>query len=142
MIHVAAILAAASVPLAGNTTTFVGKDATRLLAQCSRSAPDAGERFFRPDAAAIESLERAVAARDPAVGGIGGLRRGWVLEATGIVRNGRRHVYGSFTPSRFHVPSATQGTPTVICDGGPTIFGAEIDLATGRITHWAANGRL
>lgn len=141
MIHVAAILIAAAAPMAGQVTTFVGKDAVRLLAQCSRSAPQAGDRFFRPDAAAIAALERAVAARDPGVGGIGGLRRGWVLEATGIVRNGRRHVYGSFTPSRFHAAATTHDVPTVICDGGPTIFGAEIDLGTGRITHWAANGR-
>lgn len=64
----------------------------------------------------------------------------WQREIFGIVRNGRRLIYANFLPS--YVTPNRQRMPTNICDGGPAFFGAEYDVASGRITHLAFNGAI
>lgn len=70
------------------------------------------------------------------------IRRNYAVEVIGMVHLGRRFVYGSYYPLAMQdgIKEAPAG-PTIVCDGGPTFFGVEIDAATGRTTHIAFNGR-
>lgn len=131
-------------------TVFTGSAAPEMLRQCSRGAPKAGTGWFRPSVAEISRLDRATvvelakpgAPRDRAkIDGLASLRRGYAVEVVGIVRDGRRYVYGSYLPMMFQEGVKEAAThPTIVCDGGPTLFGVEIDARTGRVTHVAFNG--
>jgi hypothetical protein len=65
---------------------------------------------------------------------------GFTRQYVGIVRNGRRFIYGNFAPAE----SAPRDplTPQIICDGGASYFGVEYEPASGRFTHTAFNGAL
>jgi hypothetical protein len=111
-----------------------------------------------PDADDIARLEAALPAT---VGGRAEIRRshypsdpdwtrvpqGWQRQYVGIVRGGRRFIYGNFYPRRsdadigFAAPD-WRTRPTSICDGGAVIFGAEYDVGTGRFTQIDFNGEL
>lgn len=125
----------------------MGKYAEMLVGQqCSRSAPKPGNSWFRPSRDEVSRLDRATTvrmARDRAVriADEAALKRDYAVELTGIVRDGRRYVYGSYMPITFQdgVKHASK-EPTMVCDGGPSLFGVEIDAETGRITHFDRNG--
>lgn len=125
-------------------------DAARLtiLRQCSRSVPEPGEAGWQPNGADIAALEAELPA---ALNGrpeardrdMTGAPSGWRRQYVGLIRGGRRLVYGNFFPrgpaensSRFD----WRAMPVVVCDGGPVFFGVEYDVAGGRITHLAFNG--
>ena len=60
----------------------------------------------------------------------------------GIVRNGRRYIYGNYFP-RSDAGLVPLNDPTrlvLICDGGPAYFGVEYDVQRRRVTHLAFNG--
>jgi hypothetical protein len=141
MLMLAAIALLTSVPAAvPNRVVFIPTlNAPQLLKQCSRPTPPAGTSWFTPTPAQVDALERAVVARNPRFGPLPTLRRMWRVEIVGIVRGGRRFVYGGFAPS--NQPPTPAGVPTIICDGGDLFFGAEIDASNGRLTHFASNGR-
>lgn len=126
-------------------------DATRasILQQCSRSTPEPGEAGWRPTAADIIALEAA------AVASLRGRSDGnrpdwtrfpedWRRQYVGIVRGGRRYVYGNAYPRGMddHAtdPDRWQREPAIVCDGGPSFFGIEYDVEARRITHLAFNG--
>ena len=136
-----AIALASSTPApAPNRVVLVpAHNAPGLLKQCSRPTPPAGSSWFAPTATQVDALERAVVARNPRFGPLPALRRMWRVEVIGIVRGGRRFVYGGFAPTSQ--PPTPAGVPTVVCDGGDLFFGAEIDASNGRLTHFARNGR-
>jgi hypothetical protein len=150
ILALAAILpvpAAASAGPPTRTTVLSGRAARDVLRQCSRPAPAAGTSFFRPGRAEIDSLDRAVSSSRSASLAVGarslsGLRSGYAVEVVGIVRSGRRFVYGNYYPLQMQdgVKSAPS-SPTVVCDGGSRFFGAEIDAGSGRLVHIAFNGR-
>lgn len=116
-----------------------------MLHQCSRGAPDAGESTWQPQAADIISLEGALGAELRSRSGREGpvwskAPNGWRRQYIGIVRGGRRFVYGNFFP-RTVKPSAFWRTKAeTICDGGPEFFGAEYDVDAHRITRLEFNG--
>ena len=56
----------------------------------------------------------------------------------GLVRGGRRYVYGSFYPDSIDGPPSY--VIEVVCDGGPTYFGVEFDLSRHAFTQLAFNG--
>lgn len=141
MIPLLAALLVTSVP-AGTLNRVVvipELNAPRLLKQCSRPSPSPGSSWFTPTAAQVDALERAVVTRNPRFGPLPSLRRMWRVEVVGMVRGGRRFVYGNFAPASQ--PSVPAGVPTIVCDGGDLFFGAEIDTTTGRLTHFESNGR-
>ena len=134
-------------------TLMAPQRGTELLAQCSRPAPQAATEFFMPTAQEITAVETATAtALRRAAEGYSGhaendrLAFAWPddpalynRQYVGYREQGRRKIYGNFVPDRFG-PSSTR--PTVICDGGPALFGVEYDIASGTVTRIAFNGGL
>lgn len=70
------------------------------------------------------------------------IRRNYAVEIVGVVRSGRRFVYGNYYPLIMQdgIKHALPGA-TVVCDGGRRFFGVEIDASSGHLTHMAFNGR-
>ena len=132
----------------GRVATLPEGAAAGLLRQCSRSAPPMGESTWHPTAQDVALLERqlpaALAAAPEARGeDFSGLLLRWRRQYVGLVRGGRRFVYGNFLPGGPGDGEARWRTePTIVCDGGPQFFGVEFDQASGRITHLAFNGSM
>lgn len=137
--------AAMAIPPA-RTTILSGQSASDVLRQCSRPAPSRGSGFFRPDDRQIVALDRTASAasrrRLSDARDLQSIRRNYAVEVIGIVRAGHRFVYGNYYPLMMQdgMKDAPVGA-TVVCDGGPRLFGVEIDASTGRLTHIAFNGR-
>jgi len=122
----------------------------QLLMQCSRAAPPAGEATWQPGAADIAALEAALPAaltaqREPGQPDWSRAPQGWLRQYVGIVRGGRRYIYGSFYPRSIADPAEGRpdqwlAEPHMICDGGPAFFGVEYDVEAGRFTHMSFNG--
>ena len=149
---------AASQSLPPDALVLPGSAAVQLLHQCSRPAPSPGEATWTPGAEDIERLESALA---DAIRPRAEIRRshyasdpdwarvplGWRRQYVGIVRGGRRFIYGNFFPRRegelaLGEPSWPDTDPRVICDGGAIFFGAEYDVEAGRFTQLAFNGEI
>jgi hypothetical protein len=130
-----------------------GKLATQLLHQCSRQAPRAGESTWQPGAAEIVQLETALpkalksaqARKDfywtrinPHYFQIGlewsKAPEGWRRQYVGLLRGGRRFVYGNFFRSDLG-ENLWRTQPVIACDGGPSFFGAEYDVEAQQFTH-------
>jgi hypothetical protein len=120
-----------------------------LFRQCSRGTPSPGEGTWQPTGADIAALEAALPAalraqREAAGQDWGNLPAGWRRQYGGIVRGGRRFVYGNFYPR--HVddytrdPDQWRHEPVMVCDGGAAFFGVEYDVAAHRFTHFGFNG--
>jgi hypothetical protein len=133
---------------------LAGKYVDALLKQCSRSTPPQGEGTWMPEHRVIGELEAKLRTELP-----GQLQKsGWVSEEevaqfplfpsgfrrqyVGIVRAGRRYIYGNFSPKGAFedFAAAGDGLPFIVCDGGPNFFGAEYDVEARRFTHWGFNG--
>lgn len=140
-------LATQGVDVRGDAAILSADKVPELLNQCSRDTPPAGESTWRPEWRQIDALEailpHAVASHDE--GERLSSRQppdGWIRQYVGIVRNGRRFIYGNYFP-RSDTPPLPLNDPTrlvLICDGGPAYFGVEYDVQTRRITHLAFNG--
>lgn len=139
--------AAAALP--ADAVIFDGSAVPLMLRQCSRAAPSPGEGTWRPDPADVAALEAALAAaltarRQPGQPDWSRAPDGWQRQYVGILRGGRRFVYGNFIPREVGQQSADpdqwRRAPTQICDGGPAFFGVEYDVAARRFTHFAFNG--
>ena len=131
-------------------------DVQQMLNQCSRDAPEKGESTWQPAASDVREFEAKLAVQLPhQLKKLNWLSRGeedqldkfpdgfW-REYVGIVRDGRRYIYGNFGPvfdSDLTAGAAMEG-PTDICDGGPRFFGAEYEIDSEIITHWGFNGPL
>jgi hypothetical protein len=120
-----------------------------ILRQCSRQSPAAGESSWQPSAAEIVALETAAAAalrarqetNDP---DWSGFPDNWRRQYVGLVRGGRRFIYGNAYPRDVgpdpRSPDQWRRAPVIVCDGGPSFFGVEYDVAGRRITQFAFNG--
>lgn len=151
-ILVAVALAActpAGAALPADAAILPGAMARTLLGQCSRATPALGESTWQPgetDILALEAaLPAALRAQPPRSGGseLARAPEGWRRQYVGIVRGGRRFVYGSFFPTeatRHGEPGRWRREPMIVCDGGPAFFGVEYDVDAGRIVHLAYNG--
>ncbi|HYJ53524.1 MAG TPA: hypothetical protein VEW04_10180 [Allosphingosinicella sp.] len=141
--------------LPADAAVLPGSAVGQMLRQCSRSAPAPGEATWQPTAGDVAALETALAA---ALRGREEIARdhyatdpdwalaprGWWRQYVGIVRSGRRFIYGNFYPRRpenAQLPN-WRTAPVGICDGGPVFFGAEWDVAAHRFTQIAFNGAL
>ena len=128
-------------------TILKGDERQSVLRQCSRPTPGPGEGWFEPTRSQITTLDTLVGRRVAAARGgakplgMDGIVGTYAVEAVGIVRGGRRHVYGNYYPLRMQEGVKNHDVPTIICDGGANFIGAEMDVTTGRLTHYATNGR-
>ena len=120
-----------------------------ILRQCSRQSPTAGEGGWQPSAAEIIALETAAAAalrarQEPNDPDWSGFPDNWRRQYVGLVRGGRRFIYGNAYPrdvdERAPEPDRWRREPAIVCDGGPSFFGVEYDVEAGRITQLAFNG--
>jgi hypothetical protein len=72
------------------------------------------------------------------------LPKGFGRQYVGIIRDGRRFIYGNFWSEKLEGDHGSGGnysrSPQIVCDGGPTFFGVEYEPATGKYTHMAFNG--
>lgn len=150
------ISACGSAPARNNSVIFTGWNGLSLLRQCSRETPKGRIGLWRPDWTQIDALEaklpRAllIAPKDtPIIQRPGESpqalnttsptlefeRRQYV----GLVRDGRRYIYGNFFPKD---PGTTEWLrePVLVCDGGADFFGVEYDVERGEFTHLAFNG--
>lgn len=119
--------------------------ASRLLAQCSRPSPERGEDTWTPEWADIEALEANLAAALMASEEAGTFTdrqppEGWARQYVGLIRNGRRFIYGNFLPKGV-LQGRSPAELVIVCDGGPAMFGVEYDVDAGRFSHVAFNGR-
>jgi hypothetical protein len=138
--------AAAEPALPKGAYILPGSAIPKILRQCSRSAPKIGEGSWQPRAANIRELEAALPGelRKRSSGESPhwqNLLRDWRRQYVGIVREGRRYIYGSF--AQDDSSSSTfdwQREPMQVCDGGASFFGVEYDIASRRFTHVAFNG--
>ena len=127
-----------------------------MLAQCSRASPERGEGTWVPEAFEISALEARISRELP-----NELQKsGWVSakdvenfpvfpdefqrQYVGIIRHGRKYIYGNFSPkdSFVDIPAEVMRRERVItiCDGGPVFFGVEFDPQARRFTQWGFNG--
>lgn len=127
---------------------LAGSAASALLKQCSRAVPQPGEATWPPTAADIgrmEALLPVALAKAPQGRELDAARvlSSWRRQYVGIVRKGKRYIYGNFFPQQDpqeHLGWRTR--PIIVCDGGPVFFGAEMDVAAQRLSHLAFNGSL
>lgn len=155
-----------TVVLPADAVVLPGSAVGQLLQQCSRSAPEPGDSTWQPFGNDIGHLEAAlpaalaasdlsrIEARMRADRNVGPSNpenpawatapRGWWRQYVGIVRGGRRFIYGNFFPRRPDplLVDRWKREPTMVCDGGPVFFGAEWDVEARRFTHIAFNGAL
>jgi hypothetical protein len=166
-----ALLASACTPnpsaLPADAVILPGNQAELALDQCSRSSPALGEASWQPEAADIVALEAALPAAlaasnlsaieerlrarpevgtpNPSDPDWATAPRGWQRQYVGIVRGGRRFIYGNFYPHRpddDRLMPDWRTAPVRVCDGGPVFFGAEYDVEARRFTHVAFNGAI
>lgn len=124
------------------------------LEQCSRDTVAAGDRYFLPYKPQVDALETALKDRlvslkrhdgstyfeylkTMAGGSSMVFPTSWRRSYMGIERKGARFIYADFA-----LPLPDEGTTgsrhtgewgEVVCDGGPAFFGAEYEIATGKI---------
>lgn len=130
--------------LPAGAVVFGEREVPALLRQCSREAPARGDGSWQPVAADILALEAALPAelaahRFPRVDW-SQWPQGWRRQYVGIVRHGRRYIYGNFIPISADHDGRAGTVPMIICDGGAVFFGAEYDVAARRFSHLAFNG--
>ena len=142
----AACGAAAAAALPNGAAILPQQGATGLLDQCSRGTPEADEGTWTPSPADIAALERALPAALATQGRpeLAGAPQGWNRQYVGIVRGGRRYIYGNFFPEdvtgHSRDPDQWRREPVIVCDGGPSFFGVEYDVEARRFTHFGFNG--
>ena len=138
---------AAQIAMPASATVLPESEIGAMLRQCSRATPPAGQGGWRPAAKDIVALETALPA---ALADAPQARRmsngapptGWLRQYVGIVRDGRRYVYGNYAPGRDASNGDWRRRPMIVCDGGPDFFGVEYDVEGRRFTHLAFNGML
>ncbi len=145
---VLALLLPQAVPQSGGVVIFAPERAAELLKQCSRATPRPGEGGWMPTAADIARLETRLPAAiylmrpNPYTWKVTqGAPTGWGRQYVGVVRGGKRYIYGNFVPNDI-VRDARypwRDRPISMCDGGPGFFGAEYDLEMDAISHLAFN---
>ena len=137
---------AAAAALPDEAAILPQQSATGLLNQCSRGTPDADEGTWPPSPDDIAALERALPTALAAQGRpeLAQAPQGWKRQYVGIVRSGRRYIYGNFFPEDVTQasgdPERWRREPVIVCDGGPSFFGIEYDVDSGRFTHFGFNG--
>jgi hypothetical protein len=129
-----------------NRVVFSGANANALFQQCSRGVPTPGDGEWRPTEADLDAFEaelpKALAKQPEATDAdSGNPLASWRKQYVGIVRGKQRFIYGNFFPASMAVEfDDWRLQPVMVCDGGPSFFGAEFDVSARRITHLQFNG--
>lgn len=137
---------AAAAALPADAVVLPGSAVATIFQQCSRGAPAPGEASWQPgedEIAALEAALPAALAARPEGRELADAPNGWLRQYVGIVRGGRRFVYGNFFPrSVTHYGDAGRWRrePVMVCDGGPAFFGIEYDVENGTFTQLGFNG--
>ena len=136
---------AAAATMPRGAVVLPGAKLATLLHQCSRASPQKGEATWQPTAEDIVALEALLPAAlsprfRPGDAKWSKAPTGWGRQYVGIVRGGRRFIYGNFVPQTHSNPVSPGGEPVMVCDGGPDFFGVEYDVAARRIIHVDFNG--
>ncbi len=131
-----------------DAVVFAERSATvAMLRQCSRDTPSAGEASWDPgwsDIAPLESALPRALALSPEVASIPGgssLAHSWRRQYVGIVRGGRRYIYGNFLNQAGLLGETDdwRRSPFTMCDGGGNYFGVEWDVSARRIDRLDLN---
>lgn len=147
MAAIIAMTGPASAAKPQRATVLTGKAMSEVLKQCSRAAPLKGEGWFKPTTAQIATLDRLAATKLTGRTGVPKIRTGaeltrrYAVEVVGIVRGGRRFVYGNYYPLSMQEGMKDAPVPMVVCDGGASFFGIEMDATRGVVTQFDTNGR-
>lgn len=126
-----------------NRVIFPAGAAREMLGQCSRGAPEMGEKAWQPtddDVDALEAILPGALAKLPQARVIdfSNLLVRWRRQYVGIVRGGRRFIYGNFFPAEDGDEFERGGwrkEKFLMCDGGANYFGVEFDTSTRRLTR-------
>lgn len=143
-----ALLFPQTVAQSGGVVIFAPDKAGELLAQCSRTTPKRDKGGWTPSTADIARFEAKLSATLPRVRTVpdAGDRlkdapKGWIRQDVGIVRGGKRYIYGNFAPASLEEYAPGRRTlPIAVCDGGPGFFGVEYDMQRDAISHLDFNG--
>jgi len=119
--------------------------AKALLSQCSRSTPLLGGQGWTPSPSDIARFEAALpdalapaAAKHPFLKAVS---KGWRRQYVGMIRDGRRVIYGNFFPIGLDGEfNYWRREAVAVCDGGAAFFGAEFDADRNAITDIEFNG--
>jgi hypothetical protein len=119
--------------------------AKALLSQCSRPTPSIGELGWTPssgDVARFEAaLPKALAQRASSSAFFKAAPKGWLRQYVGMIRKGRRVIYGNFFPTGSDGEfNYWRRDAVAVCDGGAAFFGAEFDVDRNTITDIEFNG--
>ena len=131
--------------LSDDATVLAGDKAASLLHQCSRDAPPMGDATWQPTVDDITAVERVlpkflVARSAPGDPDFSEVLVGWRRQYVGIIRNGRRFIYGNFFPKEDRLSGPWLYEPEIVCDGGASYFGIEYDVYARKIANIAFNG--
>lgn len=133
-------------PTNPNRIVLPAEAAESLLHQCSRSAPKLGEGGWQPTNKDLDALEQLL---PTALSRTAEARKvnfnqvldNWRRQYVGVVRGGRKYIYGNFFPRMKDLDWLQWETkPTMICDGGPEFFGVEFDVMAHSFTRIDFNG--
>jgi hypothetical protein len=58
------------------------------------------------------------------------------------VRGGKRFIYGNYYLLSMQEGMKNIVVPMIVCDGGASFFGVEMDVAKGVVTAFDTNGRM
>ena len=102
------------------------------------------QRMYWDYAQSMPDSEKRHLGFDPKQFDVTRLPKGFGRQYVGIIRDGRRFIYGNFWSRNLEGDHGSGGSysrnPQIVCDGGPTFFGVEFEPATGKYTHMAFNG--
>ena len=131
-----------------NRVIFPATEVPEMLKQCSRDAPSIGDGAWQPSGPDVDEMEamlpKALAAHPQAREvNFNGLLTRWQRQYVGIVRRGKRFIYGNYFPvDNTNELARWRQHPLMVCDGGPRFFGAEFDIDAKHITRIDFNGSI
>ena len=131
--------------LADRTAILPKSQGTKLLNQCSRTAPLHVSEFWIPSAASVRAAEKALPEALRATAHKIDLRNCY-RQYLGIVSGGKKLIYvNAFSGTVFvHEPlrKSWKSEAMMVCDGGDVFWGAVFDPATNAFTDFQFNGAI
>ena len=121
-------------------TILFGSSGQALFSQCSRESPRNVSKYSLASWSGVQQLERGLppylSRQKP--GGVPLRSSAYHFQYAGFWRNGREMIYVNALPGRISV--LDRFLTVTVCDGGPSFFGVEYDVASGQFSHISFNG--